>query len=317
VVPHSFIFNYQIETMEIKTTPFQFPELPEILKPYQERIFNFFNKPMILAIPQDELAVLPWQSKIGGYPYLPKGATSPVLTRGKNDAYYHTTMMLLQINLQEIAHIPGFPTRGMMQFFTTSEPEGYEDGKGDTKLVYYPEVIENTDLLETDFSSLPPKFYTPYAGQQYAPDEGVTIKFVTIDFSLTVSSYAFNSDIKALFDDEVDEDLWKRMQDAFAEYLENELKISYHTWWKKQSIKKPPRVIQIGGNVYQFFNEDPRVIDDKGVVYDRLLIEYECTEDDTKYGLPLKGYDAVPQFFMNSEDLKALDFSHYFYNCMF
>ncbi|MEJ7645517.1 MAG: DUF1963 domain-containing protein [Chryseolinea sp.] len=302
--------------MEIKTSTFQFPELPEILKPYHDTIFNFFRKPMVLAIPQDELAVLPWQSKIGGYPYLPKGATSPVLTRGQDGEYYHTTMMLLQINFQEISPIPGFPTQGIMQFFATSEPEDCEDGKGDSKLVYYPEVIENIDLIETDFSSLPPKIYIPYAGHQDTPDEGVTIKFVTIDFSLTDSSYSPNSDIKALFD-EVDEDLWKVVQDAFAQYLENDLKTSYQAWWKKQPIKKPPRVIQIGGNVYQFFNRDPRVIDDKGVVYDRLLMEYECTDDDTKHGLPLKGYDAVPQFFMNSEDLKALNFSDYFYNCMF
>lgn len=47
--------------METKTTSFQFPELPEILRAFQENIFGFLNKPMILAIPQDALAVSPWQ----------------------------------------------------------------------------------------------------------------------------------------------------------------------------------------------------------------------------------------------------------------
>jgi len=158
--------------------------------------------------------------------------------------------------------------------------------------------------------------YTPYFGFKDAPDEGVAVSFLPMAFSLTDSGYQFNSDIKTLFDD-VDEDSWEFVQDAFGAYLENELKESYREWLKMKPFKIPSRVIQLGGNVYQFFNRDPRETDADGVVYDQLLMEYVCTEVDTKYGLPLKGYDAVPQYFIKSKNLKALDFSDYLYNCMF
>jgi len=301
--------------METTATSFQFPELPDILKPFHEKIFGFLNKPMVLAIPQDTLAVLPWQSKIGGYPYLPKGVSNPLLDKYE-DTYYHKYMLLLQLNLQEISHLPDFPTKGILQFFATGEPEDCDDGKGDTKIIYYPESLENIDALETDFSNLPPKMYTPYFGFLDTPDEGVAINFLPMAFSLTDSGYQFNSDIETLFDD-VDEELWEFVQDTFSAYLEIELKESYRAWLKMQSFKIPSRVIQIGGNVYQFFSRDRREIDNDGVVYDQLLMEYVCTEEDTKYGLPLKGYDAVPQFFINSRNLKAQEFSDYLYNCMF
>jgi uncharacterized protein YwqG len=116
-----------------------------------------------------------------------------------------------------------------------------------------------------------------------------------------------NSDIQVLLDD-ADEEQWEYLQEALSHYLEVNLKTAYDEWKKKHPKALPQKVLQIGGNVYQFFNQDKRETNEKGVIYDQLLLEYDCP-NGTKYPLPLQGYGAVSQFFIRSEDLVKKKFS--------
>lgn len=126
--------------------------LPEVLKPYQEAIAKTI-KPYIRINPNPNPTQL-WQSKFGGYPYLPKNINYPSNSEGK------FLQLLAQINFREIPPLENFPTQGILQFYIDGNDDLYgldfdnptnQDG---FKVLYFEKIEEKDDNLVTDFSFL-------------------------------------------------------------------------------------------------------------------------------------------------------------------
>lgn len=122
--------------------------LPAILKPYRERIEATLRPRISMrATPRDHLTL--WQSKLGGLPYLPKGARYPMDRQGR------PMFLVAQVNFAEAPHLEPFPEEGLLQLFITGFEYDYGSENQDYRLVYYPEVQRKRNLLTTDFDFLP------------------------------------------------------------------------------------------------------------------------------------------------------------------
>lgn len=97
-----------------------------------------------------------WQSKIGGFPYFPKGNEYPVDPNGK------PLLLLVQINFADVPKLDMFPEKGVLQIYL-GDAENYcygknlDDGTDQSyfRVLYFPEVIDDRDALVTDFEFLP------------------------------------------------------------------------------------------------------------------------------------------------------------------
>jgi len=93
----------------------------------------------------------PWQSKIGGHPYLPKGTPYPA-----DRQTGQLMMMLMQINcadLPVVEHL-NLPKQGLLQFFVGLDVPMCELSPEQHRVLYFPAVsYDKTDLI-TDFSFL-------------------------------------------------------------------------------------------------------------------------------------------------------------------
>ena len=85
-----------------------------------------------------------FDSKVGGLPYLPKGAKPPVNPKGKK------LYLLAQINCEDIDGLPDFPHTGMLQFFISDDdlygcPFTVPSPQKDWRAVYYHEIDRSVD----------------------------------------------------------------------------------------------------------------------------------------------------------------------------
>ena len=101
----------------------------------------------------------PWQSKLGGLPYLPHEADYP------HDSQGRPLYLLAQINCAEVPPLPDFPHRGMLQFFISPYATlvhlwgldyHHPDRQDYFRVLYYPEVHTDPAAVQQDFAFLPP-----------------------------------------------------------------------------------------------------------------------------------------------------------------
>ena len=92
----------------------QFLNLPAELEPYRERLETTI-KPYIKIKTQLTRNTTWWQSKIAGFPYLPKNVSYPKTSQG--DYLY----LLAQINFAETPPLEGFPQKGILQFYISKD----------------------------------------------------------------------------------------------------------------------------------------------------------------------------------------------------
>ena len=140
--------------------------LPEELHPFRDQIFGTL-KPYIRLLPQEPRDTLPWESKIGGVPYLPVDMAYPTAPDG------NPLWLLAQVNLEEAPVLPPFPAHGLLQFFI------YDDGfyglnldnpfdQSKFRVVYHPMIQRAEALLREDFSILEEARFLPIeAGVSY------------------------------------------------------------------------------------------------------------------------------------------------------
>lgn len=126
----------------------------------------------------------PWESKIGGYPYLPKGMDYPK----DEDADRHL-MFLGQINCADVPALEGFPfpRHGILQFYTGYVVPMGEWGKTQHYLRYFPEWSRDADDLTTDFSFLEPdrsndEWYTPVYRLSFSVEQDVFFDYRSATF---------------------------------------------------------------------------------------------------------------------------------------
>ncbi|MFH7244169.1 MAG: DUF1963 domain-containing protein [Spirulina sp.] len=93
----------------------------------------------------------PWESKVGGYPYLPKGMDYP-----KDEDADRFLMFLGQINCADVPEIEGFnfPKQGLLQFYTGYVVPMGEWGTTQHYIRYFPKFSRDAEDLTTDFSFL-------------------------------------------------------------------------------------------------------------------------------------------------------------------
>ena len=88
-------------------------EIPAILKPYEDFLKSTLKPSNRIIFTLDETK--PWESKLGGCPYLEDIGQYPMGANGK------PMMFMVQINLGEMPPLPDLPQEGLLQFYVEDE----------------------------------------------------------------------------------------------------------------------------------------------------------------------------------------------------
>ncbi len=127
-------------------------EIPEILKPYEEYLRS--TEKQVLEITFECGETLPWESKIGGCPYLTSEADYP------RDKDGRPMMFLAQINLDDMPHLEDYPEHGLLQFYV-GDDDNY-GGDSPCRVIYIPEYEKDASKLlsknpfEDGYMGMPP-----------------------------------------------------------------------------------------------------------------------------------------------------------------
>lgn len=247
-----------------------------------------------------------FDSKVGGLPYFPEGAQVPCDPDG------HALYLLAQINCEDIAELPDFPHKGMLQFFI-SDDDLYGSSltvpspQDCWRVVYYPDVDPATDpaLSEEIFGKNIQHELSPFEGEYRMnfslDEEGISVwdcRFEQLFVARWNEAFPDEEPIDSLYDldDDTYEVIWDETDRDEVEDFEDD------------GNKKMPLMHKMGG--YPFFTqEDPRDESTCGD-YDSLLLQL-----DSEPSIDVMWGDlGIGNFFINREKLKRLDFSDVLYN---
>ncbi|MCY6957992.1 YwqG family protein [Clostridium brassicae] len=251
-------------------------QIPEELEKFRQVIEKTIRPYVKIELKSQN--TLPWESKIGGNPYLEIGMEYPKTLKGEQ------LRLLAQINFEEVPHIEPFPTKGILQVFIFPDDLYGADFdnpcKQDTfRIIYLPEVKKDEKLLVTDFSflkELEEEWYLPFEkeGKMYFSKEYMPVQGYTYEFEALYKDIHFT-----------DEDM--------ENYID-ELNYS---------------CCRIGGYP-EFTQSDPREGNKELSLFDTLLLQLDCeSECDLMFG-----DSGIANFFIKEEDLRNLDFSNVLYN---
>ncbi|WP_413363890.1 YwqG family protein [Lysinibacillus sp. 3P01SB] len=223
-------------------------------------------------------------SKLGGYPYLPRGASHPRDDTGKY------MILLAQINFSEAAFPAPFPKDGLLQIFIS--PFIYQQALGANgcvppsffKVRYFP-VITTDDLI-TDFSYLQNSSFQNYSIVPQCPiDHELSLEFSKEVEPISATDYRLHHFISI----ELAEQFTDIEQQPFNEVYLQHFSSAEH---------------KIGGYPY-FIAEDPRAERPSMQKYDTLLLQ--IVSDDAK-GI-MWGDSGVVKFFISHKHLETCNFT--------
>ena len=249
------------------------------MEPFRDQLLQT-RQPFIRATSQDARKTKPWESKVGGVPYLPKNMAWPVTPEEKE------VFFLAQINFAEVPPLAPFPTKGIIQFFVNDDDlygMDFDDGENpDTfRVLFHAEVLENESLLQT---KLPTSTWDE-ALLPHHPDECYPLIFGLSEEVVPITDYRFYQHFGNSFFQQFGEKEW----DVMAE-MEKSVRAQGH---------------KIGGYAY-FTQDDPRRQDDPML----LLLQLDS---DERMDL-MWGDMGVAHFFIREKDLAALDFTRVLYD---
>lgn len=257
--------------------------IPEQLKDYEEDIVKSLKPTLKLTgkVGRTE----PWESKIGGDPYLPIGEEIPKNPNGV------PLRLLAQINFEDAPHIDNMPTKGILQFFVDTIDDlvgaDFDNPTEQTgfKIIYRQDIVKDQSKLITEFhydiGENEEEFISPLEAKLLF-EKGIQ--------PITNEDYRFGVEFLTNFDED------KEVQDGDKVLPLDEFYIDH-------MVSEGHR---IGG--YPFFTQfDPRSEDSK---YDTLLLQIDT---DDALGI-MWGDSGVANFFINKDDLARLDFSDVLYN---
>ncbi len=245
----------------------------------------------------DEIPSL-FDSKFGGIPYIPKDTGCPTNQEGEQ------LKLLAQINLSELKENGILPDKGILQFFIYPDDLYGVDFDNPTKqdgfkVVYYDDIDTSVTLSDVEpkiinYNIDGYNYLFPLTGQ------------CKLDFKygyepISIGDYSFESkfieEYNANFPDARINDLYDDLGDDVFNIIDKE----------KGTTDCGHK---IGG--YPFFTQqDPRSCMDYDE-FDTLLLQIDT--DSAKEFEIMWGDSGVCNFFINSEDLKNLDFSNVLYN---
>jgi len=226
-----------------------------------------------------------YNSKFGGYPYLPIGEEHPL------DLYGNPMLLLAQINYEEMPRLEDMPTKGMLQFFITATSDkddvygvDFDDptNQENFRVVYHKEVMTDESKLVADFGYLKDMNYD--YGEFPVPEE-MSLVF-NLDYEpVPTADYRFEN----VFDE--DNDL-SNENDLFDIYVDK-LDVDGH---------------KVGGYAY-FTQDDPRGYKDGLEEYEVLLLQIDSSgEEEIMFGDM-----GIANFFIKTADLKNLNFKDVMY----
>ncbi|WP_035988073.1 DUF1963 domain-containing protein [Leptolyngbya sp. KIOST-1] len=223
-----------------------------------------------------------WHSKIGGDPYFPSHEAYP--TSSVNGA---PMPLLAQINCADVPPIAGFdfPTKGMLQFYVGGLQFYEAVPNKDFQVVYFPEILEDEELLVTDFSfiDLAETFRRSY-------DYIFELKFSErrdLFWYLQSSNYLYSHE-------DVPRDLCEKLDRWITDYY-------YETQPDGRELDQLGS--KLGGYPDIHGTIEEEVVD---VAEGRLLLEFSG----------FQGYDDYLFFYIKDDDLRACDFSNVeFFQC--
>jgi uncharacterized protein YwqG len=236
----------------------------------------------------------PWTSKYLGTPYLLKEAQYPYTADGEPLA------LLAQINFSEIPRLEGYPTSGILQFFILEDGCGFEftdpydpfeqfrlqQQQNKFRVVYYPEVIEDLNLLTDSFDFLPEFEFLPVYKQ-------CRLEFSLREELVGIHDYRFAK-------------LFGKNFYPLSEDEELEMDMDYQDDMDYQAIFSSGNKI---GGYADFAQEDIRFLAPPEENWLLLLQISHAKNADIMWG------DAgIGNFFIEEEALKAHDFSRVLYN---
>ena len=252
---------------------------------------NFLKtiKPYIKITPTKSKKLELWNSKFGGYPYLPTNFEYP--KNSKNDYLY----LAAQINFEEIPKIKNFPEKGILEFFVSANSiKGKIDGnfgvngisQEDIRILYFENVTKDNKHLINDFNFL------KEPNQKNFPDYRLSVP--------VVDQYNLNFEKKhapvSRWDYNFDNVVGNRDLDIF-DFFEKNFGDKNYKLLDKYSDSFDEYKSKIGG--YPAFEQcDPR---DNCEYKDYVLL--------FMIGRQMMGNDGILNFFIKEEDLVKKDFS--------
>jgi len=226
---------------------------------------------------------LPWQSKFGGTPYLPKDFEYPRGSEGQ------PLFLLAQINFDEIPMLESFPKHGILQFYIGDDNQyglQFENmtRQENFRICFFPEVVKDEEILVKDFNFLPLSTFVPVS----------VSKPYSLVFELgqqPISAYDYQ------FEDTI-------FREGFPGSGENLYPIldKYEKLFRADGHK-------LGGYPY-FTQSDPRWIEKYNNKDFRLLLQVD-TDSNSEI---MWGDSGVANFFINETDLEECVFSEVMYN---
>ncbi len=245
--------------------------IPDGLLPYKQPLLDSV-RPFIAIHPQPDDALALWESKFGGLPYLPRAHPYPLDGEGK------PLFFLVQINFAETPRLDGFPERGLLAFYIYANYV-YSLSDDNTRqekfrVLYFPDVTQDEDVLTTDFDFLP-RFEAPPI------ERPLGLRFQMDHAPVSNEDYRFEEKIGQPFY-EIDPGMTFQEQMAFFKM----------------------RYCKLGG--YPGTTQGYPIVAETGK--DVLLLQISCGEHITW------GDGGLANFFIAPEDLATCDFSRVLYN---
>jgi len=224
--------------------------------------------------------LLLFDNKFGGYPYWPDGKPWPT----DRDGQY--MYLLAQLNFSKIPPLPGYPDKGILQFYLSADDLYGLDFDHPTDQTGF-RVVYFEDPVDTALDNF------HFLDQQKRDSDFPVHRQMELSFSMDKDYYSY-ADVR--FQDELPEEMLSGVQPG-KEYqmIEEELEKLY-----------PFDGHKIGGYAY-FTQHDPR---DTDAYRDYiLLLQIDSQLDDICWGDV-----GVGNFFIHPDDLKRKDFSRVLYN---
>lgn len=254
-----------------------------------------------------------FDSKMGGVPYFLKSMEYPVVREGEHKG--KPLFFLAQLNFKTLPKLPGFPTEGILQFFTGCEGDEMVYGMNDYddlfnqnafRVIFHENIITDESMLYSaddmpDLGDDPDNF--PLRGEYpLAAEEAASMSVPVEDFRFrnalaTAYKEIFGSDLNS--EDDMDD---------FDEALNEEI------------CSDDFGGTRIGGFPF-FAQQDPRGFHERypGWKYAGCTVllfqsDSENCDDGGEDDYISWGDWGVANFLISPEDLAKRDFSHVMYN---
>jgi len=115
--------------------------LPSELEAYRDTILSTRMSYLDIDL-LPSLHLLPWQSKVGGHPYLLSGQNYPLNEQGE------PLFFLAQINFKEFPRLSGYPENGLLQFFINDDRSFGAKVPNGFQVRYHPQVYTDANYVQ-------------------------------------------------------------------------------------------------------------------------------------------------------------------------